>query len=105
MTSPAPCACLWCGRAFPPAKLGGKPKVFCSDACRHAFQSACRTYTELMIRTGHLTIGWMRWFVVTMTGEGTVPPSLAPAMFPLPSLADVASRAMRPPAELPADRG
>lgn len=95
------CACLWCDKPFPPAKLGGKAKVFCSDGCRHSFQTACRIFTELQVRAGKVTVSWLRWYVASYTTPGAIPPMIA-ALPPIPSLADAASRAMAAPAEPPA---
>lgn len=92
--SAAPCTCLWCEKAFPAASFGGKPKVFCSDACRHAFQTACRIYTELQVRGGKVSIGTLRWTVATYTTPEAIPP-LIRAMPPIPTLAELAARPPR----------
>lgn len=99
-----PCKCLWCAKDFPPSVKGGKAKTFCCDSCRHDFQTACRMYTELQVRAGKVTVPWLRWFVATMTTEGAIPP-LIQALPPVPTLAELASRAAEEVAEPSLSRG
>jgi hypothetical protein len=60
MSEPAGSICGWCSRAFMPRTTGGKPQVFCREACRRGFDAAGRRWVYEAIARGMLTIDALR---------------------------------------------
>jgi len=48
--------CLWCGGIFKAIRRGNQEKKFCSDKCRHDFETAARRYAVRMLELELLTI-------------------------------------------------
>lgn len=51
--------CRWCKRSCPPGKAG-KPKRYCNDTCKGAFEQAIRAQSLLQLIDGKLTIEELR---------------------------------------------
>jgi hypothetical protein len=51
--------CRWCMKSCPPAKAG-KPKRYCSEACKRAFEQAIRAQSLLQLSDGKLSIEELR---------------------------------------------
>ena len=52
--------CLWCGNGFTPRRDGGKPQVYCREACRRSLDAAGRRWVAEAIASGMLTVDALR---------------------------------------------
>lgn len=50
--------CRWCDGVVPPSKSPNR--LFCSDACRADYHSACRRFTETLIADGAVSVETVR---------------------------------------------
>ena len=66
--------CLMCPATFPPVRIGGRDKMFCSKECRAAFHYACRNYAAAKFQDGEIGIDTLRRFArkPTFTLQGGV---------------------------------
>lgn len=79
--------CLWCGNGFMPRRDGGKPQVYCREACRRSFDAAGSRWVAEAFASGMLTVDALR------NGPGVTRALLSGAISPPPMTAsDTRSR-------------
>ncbi len=64
--------CFWCQKEFKLRTSGGKPQRFCTKAHRETYFSACRKYTDNLVRQGKLTIELLKASQTTSTFVGSL---------------------------------
>ena len=57
--------CSWCDGPMPKGPNRGSPRRYCSERCRHAFQTAARRYTGALIEDGLLSTRELRSWVLS----------------------------------------
>ncbi len=63
-----PDRCPWCDGEMTAGKNRGKPRRFCSQLCKRAYESAARRFVDSLANSGHVPPGWLRaWMAAQQT--------------------------------------